>query len=48
LPSELERRVTALESPTEIGEDFDAKSWWWLVVLGAVVPLVCTVLGLCL
>ena len=44
-PPELERRLAALESPSEVGEDFDANSWLWLLVLGVLVPIACTVVG---
>jgi hypothetical protein len=38
LDPELERRVAALESGAEAGTDFDAASWFWMVMLGVVVP----------
>ncbi len=38
LDPELERRVAALESDTRAGVDFDAVSWFWLVLLGIVGP----------
>jgi hypothetical protein len=42
---ELERRIVALESQSETGDDFDAVSWLWIIVLGAVLPLGLIVLG---
>jgi len=39
-PAELEERIAALESQREVGEDFDARSWMWLMVLGVLVPVV--------
>jgi len=38
LPAALEERIAALESAREVGEDFDARSWFWLIVLGVLVP----------
>ena len=36
----LERRVAALESSgADAGSDFDATSWFWMLMLGAVVPV---------
>ena len=45
IPAELERRIRALEAPGEQGEDFDASSWFWLVVLGFVLPIVVLIVG---
>jgi cobalamin biosynthesis protein CobD/CbiB len=39
LDPELERRVAAIESGAEAGTDFDAASWFWMVMLGVVGPL---------
>ena len=40
LDPELERRVAALESSaTEAGSDFDATSWFWMLMLGVVGPV---------
>lgn len=39
LPAELEKRIAALESAREVGEDFDARSWFWLIVLGVLAPV---------
>jgi hypothetical protein len=38
-PAELEERLAALESQREVGEDFDARSWFWLAVLGVLAPV---------
>jgi hypothetical protein len=38
LDPELERRISALEAGPDAGSDFDAASWFWLVVLGIVAP----------
>jgi len=39
LDPELERRIAALESPgTDAGSDFDAASWFWMLLLGVVGP----------
>jgi hypothetical protein len=37
-PTELEERIVALESQREVGDDFDARSWFWLIVLGVATP----------
>ncbi|MFV3304848.1 hypothetical protein ACNFBT_06170 [Pseudomonas sp. NY15181] len=42
---ELERRLRLLEDPAEQGEDFDAMSWFWLLLLGLVLPVVALVAG---
>lgn len=44
LPSDLERRIEALERANE-GRDLDRASWVWLILLGAVVPALLLVLG---
>ncbi len=38
LPVELERRIAALESGAETGADFDTASWFWLILLGVLLP----------
>jgi len=38
-PAELERRIAALESGIETGDDFDAASWCWMILLGIVLPV---------
>lgn len=39
LAPELERRIAALESGEETGADFDAASWFWMILLGVVLPV---------
>lgn len=46
LHPELERRIRALENPSEQGTGFTAKDWLWLVVLGVAIPAAIIVLGL--
>jgi hypothetical protein len=44
LPPDLETRLAAFESvPTPGG--FDAASWFWMILLGVVIPLGLLVLG---
>jgi hypothetical protein len=38
LPAQLEERLVALESGREVGEDFDGRSWFWLILLGVLIP----------
>jgi hypothetical protein len=45
IPAELENRIRALESAGGQGEDFDGASWFWLIVLGIVLPVAALVLG---
>ncbi|MFG1404317.1 hypothetical protein [Xanthobacter sediminis] len=45
LPPELEARIRVLEDPSQQGADFDGKTWFWLVVLGIVVPAAAVVWG---
>jgi hypothetical protein len=45
LPDELARRVEALVDESAQGADFDAVSWFWLLLLGLVGPIVLIVLG---
>lgn len=45
LNPELERRIKTLENPSEQGEDFDRASWYWLLFLGLVLPVVVLVWG---
>lgn len=47
LPQELEARLSALEAGTARA-DFDAFSWFWMVLLGALLPAVLLVVGWCL
>lgn len=37
LPPELERRLRTVELDSH-GRDFDATSWFWMILLGAVIP----------
>jgi hypothetical protein len=46
LDSELERRVAALESSgADAGSDFDATSWFWMLMLGVVGPVILLLWG---
>jgi hypothetical protein len=45
LHPELERRIAALESGTDAGSDFDAASWFWIVLLGILGPAALLVWG---
>lgn len=45
LERELERRVCALEAGPDAGSDFDAASWFWMVLLGIVGPVALLVWG---
>jgi hypothetical protein len=42
---ELERRLRLLENPAEQGEDFDGASWFWLLLLGVILPIIALVVG---
>jgi hypothetical protein len=44
-PATLEERLVALESGREMGEDFDFRSWVWMIVLGIVIPVVLLGIG---
>ena len=44
LPPELEARVAALES-TGPGADFDGSSWFWMALIGVVIPILLLVIG---
>jgi hypothetical protein len=44
-PEELERRLRALAEASAQGADFDPLSWFWLLLLGLVGPIVLIVLG---
>jgi hypothetical protein len=43
-PPELAARIAALES-TGARTDFDALSWFWMILFGILVPLVLLILG---
>lgn len=45
IPAELERRIKALESVENQGEDFDGSSWFWLLALGLGLPIVALIWG---
>ena len=45
LPPELEARIATLEADPQRG-DFDAVSWFWMLLFGIVVPLVLVVAGI--
>lgn len=44
LPQELESRLSALEAGTA-GTDFDAFSWFWMVLLGVLLPCILLFVG---
>ena len=44
LPPDLEARLAAFESLPVPG-DFDAASWFWMILLGVAIPLGLLVLG---
>jgi hypothetical protein len=44
-PAELEERIVALESEREVGDDFDARSWFWLILLGVITPVALLVMS---
>jgi hypothetical protein len=43
-PPELEARIAALEQ-ADNGEDFDRRSWFWMVVFGIALPLALVLIG---
>lgn len=45
LDPDLERRIAALESGSDAGSDFDAASWFWMVLLGIVGPALLLIWG---
>lgn len=45
IPAELERRISLLENPANQGEDFDGGSWFWLLALGLVLPVIILIVG---
>jgi hypothetical protein len=45
LPAELEHRIAELETGDQCGEDFDAASLVWLLLLGIVLPAALLILG---
>ena len=44
LPAELEARVAALETD-RAPADFDAICWFWMLLIGIVIPLALLVIG---
>jgi hypothetical protein len=45
LPAELEHRIAELETGGQCGEDFDAASLIWLLLLGIVLPAALLIAG---
>ena len=48
LPPELEARIRELETCAATGEppsDFDSFSWFWMILLGVLVPVLLLVVG---
>jgi hypothetical protein len=44
LPPQLEARITAFERAAP-GADFDAASWFWMILLGVAIPLLLLAVG---
>ena len=44
LPPQLEARIAALEQAPD-RSDFDAPSWFWMILFGLVLPLLLWVIG---
>ena len=44
LPPELTQRIAALEDDSA-QQDFDRRSWLWLILLGVVLPVVLLIVG---
>ena len=44
---ELEQRLEALANGEQQGEDFDARSWAWLMLLGVILPAALILIGWC-
>ena len=44
LPPELEARIAALESMASRA-DFDRSSWFWMVLIGILVPILLLIIG---
>ncbi len=45
LPAALEKRLAALETGGQCGEDFDAASLLWLMLLGVALPAALLLIG---
>ena len=44
LPAELEARLAALETGAA-GSDFDGLSWFWMILIGIVIPILLLAIG---
>jgi len=44
-PDELQRRIAILADESEQGADFDRASWFWLLMLGLIGPIVFIIVG---
>lgn len=44
LPAELERRIAAI-APHAATADFDAASWFWMLLLGVALPIALLIVG---
>jgi hypothetical protein len=44
LPPELEARIAAFENAAPTS-DFDGASWFWMILLGVVIPLALLIVG---
>ena len=44
LPPQLEARIAAFESAAPAA-DFDAASWFWMILLGVAIPLLLLAVG---
>ena len=45
LPAELERRISELENPANLGEGFTGADWIWLALLGVIGPVLLLIWG---
>ena len=44
LPPQLEARIAVIESAAP-ASDFDASSWFWMILLGVAIPLILLAVG---
>jgi hypothetical protein len=44
LPPQLEARIAVVESAAP-ASDFDASSWFWMILLGVAIPLILLAVG---
>ena len=44
LPPQLEARIAVVESAATTS-DFDASSWFWMILLGVAIPLILLAVG---